>query len=107
MAVPNPSLISLTFPAPERLLWVCPLCGPTGHSRIEPSQVFRRSLTLGGAGSSEWRKIQCDKCLGRFMLRINSDGWVTTQAIDVDAAPCCKKAGYSAVDDSARDWIVA
>ena len=103
--------LSLTFPAPDSLLWVCPVCGPTSHSRLEPPQVFRRHGALhdreGGGGSSEWRKIQCDACERRYMLRINSEGWVSAQAIDADAPPEVRKAGYSAVDPEARGWLTA
>jgi hypothetical protein len=104
MSSTNEARAQLTFPAPEQLLWICPACGPAGSSRLEPSQVFRRS-PLGG--SSEWRKIECCGCSGRFMLRINSEGWVTAQAIDSSAPPTMRKAGYSAVDPDQRGWLTA
>jgi hypothetical protein len=103
------NLTPLTFPAPDALLWVCPSCGPTSSSRLEPSQVFRRHSALhdrqGGGGSSEWRKIECNACQGRYMLRINSDGWVNAQAIDVNAPPEVRKAGYSAVNADGQGWL--
>src|SRR5687767_4495673 len=102
MSSPNAQTHSLSFPAPEALLWVCPECGPAASSRLEPSQIFRRHSSLhdreGGGGSSEWRKIECCGCKGKFMLRINSDGWVTALPIDTNAAPSKTKGGYSAVD---------
>jgi ribosomal protein L37AE/L43A len=99
---------SLPFPAPEQLLWVCPQCGPKSFSRIAPSQVFRRNMTMGdrsgGAGSSEWRKIQCDGCERKFMLRINSEGWVT--GLPIESAPGdAAKADYSALDTASGAWL--
>jgi hypothetical protein len=110
MPTTSPSHL-LPFPAPDTLLWLCPVCGPASSSRLEPSQIFRRHTALhdreGGGGSSEWRKIECDLCKGKYMLRINSDGWVNAQAIDPNAPPEVRKAGYSAVDPEAHDWLTA
>ena len=106
MSATNGSQAQLSFPAPEQLLWICPVCGPAASSRIEPSQIFRRS-PLSASGNSEWRKIECCGCSGRFMLRIDSEGWVSAQAIDATAPPSMRKAGYSAVDPEQHGWLTA
>jgi hypothetical protein len=109
LTMPLSNVPALSFPAPVSLLWICPCCGPTSHSQIEPPQVFRRHSALhdrqGGGGSSEWRKIECNACQGRYMLRINSDGWVNAQAIDINAPPAVRKAGYSAVAPDGHNWL--
>jgi hypothetical protein len=73
--------------------------------------VFRRNSTLGlrsgGSGSSEWRKIECATCQQRFMLRINSEGWVNALPISANAPSKVAAAGYSAVDATTSDWIIA